>query len=360
MRNIKINFSDSQTRNAFTAIEGHEEFGNLLYDVAVGKHAGTAEQAEKTIHNVFNEILGLPENPKKQEVRNAIRRHKLDLFEVTETILPQLIIGGWGDNPFFRDFVEIKSMADGETNSFYVPDDSILTVGQVSGNHHDIFRQRLGAGSSFSIKTSWYAVKVYAEYELFLTGREDWATLVSKIYEAFDKKVNDMVYTAVLGAGAQVTPVAQFNKTGTLVLNTLLTLVEDVQAANPDAEIVIMGTKAALAQLNALAPTDWISDSMKEERHTLGRQAIWEGTRLVEIPQVFARNDTSTKLVSNTMLMVMPVVSDNKFVKIYDEGEAQIKEVTDSATNLDMTIEYEYQQKMGVGVIIRRKFGTWS
>ena len=55
----------------------------------------------------------------------------------------------------------------------------------------------------------------------------------------------------------------------------------------------------------------------------------------------------------------MPV-ADNKFIKIYDEGEAQVKEVSDGNTNVDKTIEYEYQQKMGVAVIVNRKFGTYT
>ena len=120
-----------------------------------------------------------------------------------------------------------------------------------------------------------------------------------------------------------------------------------------------MGTKTALSKLTALADTDWISASMKEERHTTGRLGIWEGVRLVEIPQSFAPNDTTTKLVDNNKLLVMPV-ADNKFIKIYDEGEAQVKEVSDGNTNVDKTIEYEYQQKMGVAVIVNRKFGTYT
>ena len=50
-------------------------------------------------------------------------------------------------------------MNDGDTNEFYVPDDSILTVSELSGNHHDIVRQRLAEGSTFRVKTSWYGVK---------------------------------------------------------------------------------------------------------------------------------------------------------------------------------------------------------
>ena len=191
-----------------------------------------------------------------------------------------------------------------------------------------------------------------------MAGKVDWAGFINKIYEALDKKVNDMVYAAVMAAGDKVLPTNQFTKTGTLNKDTLITLVEDVQTAN-GVEAVIMGTKTALSKLNALADTQWISDSMKEERHTTGRLGIWEGIRLVEIPQSFAPNDTTTKLVKNDVLLVMPV-ADNKFIKIYDEGEAQVKEVSNGDTNMDKTIEYEYQQKMGVATVLQRKFGFYK
>lgn len=194
-----------------------------------------------------------------------------------------------------------------------------------------------------------------------MAGVVDWSTFVQKIYEAFDRKINDMIYSAVMSAGSQVTPTTQFNKTGALsatTKDTLIELVEDVQAAN-SCEAVIMGTKTALSKLNSIVDTQWISNEMKEERHTTGRLGIWEGIRLVEIPQVFAPNDTSKKLVDNTKLLVMPV-ADNRFIKMYDEGDAQIKEVTDPNTNMDMTMEYEYQRKMGVATVIGRKFGMWT
>ena len=174
-----------------------------------------------------------------------------------------------------------------------------------------------------------------------MTGKVDWAGFIQKIYEAFDKKVNDMVYTSLMEAGSKVLPTDQFTKTGELSSTTkdsLIELIEDVQAATGD-EVVIMGTKAALSKLNAVTDVNWISSGMKEERHTTGKLGIWEGTRLVEIPQRFAPNDTTTKLVDNKKLLIMPV-ADNRFIKIYNEGESQIREVNDSATNMDMTIEY--------------------
>lgn len=194
-----------------------------------------------------------------------------------------------------------------------------------------------------------------------MTGKIDWAKFIQKIYEAYDKLVNDMVYQAVMASGTKVLPASQFNKTGKLDNTTkdqFIELIEDVQAATGD-EVVIMGTKSALSKLNNMLPTEWISAGMKEERHTTGRLGIWEGIRLVEIPQSFAPNDTSKKLVDNTKLLIMPV-ADNKFIKIFNEGEAYIKEVNDGNTNMDMTIEYEFQKKMGVATIVGKKFGMWT
>lgn len=194
-----------------------------------------------------------------------------------------------------------------------------------------------------------------------MAGRVDWAGFVQKIYEAYDKMVNDMVYASVMAAGEKVLPSSQFCKTGALTSATkeeFMTLVEDVQAATGD-EVVVMGTKSALSKLSALEDINWVSNNMKEERHTTGRLGIFEGIRLVEIPQRFATNDTTVKLVDNTKLLIMPV-ADNRFIKIYNEGDAQVKEISDGNTNMDKTIEYEYQIKMGISTIIGKRFGMWN
>ena len=192
-----------------------------------------------------------------------------------------------------------------------------------------------------------------------MAGRVDWANFVQKIYEAFDKKMNSMVYTAVMNAS--VAPASDFQKSGDLDEAKVLELIENVQAATGE-EVVILGSKSALAKLNGLVSINWISDAMKEERHTTGRIGIWEGTRTVEIPQVLADGSNNTaisKLVDTKTLLFMPV-GDNKFVKVFDEGDAQVKEVSDGNTNMDKTIEYEYQQELGVATMVNKKFGKYA
>jgi hypothetical protein len=50
---------------------------------------------------------------------------------------------------------------------------------------------------------------------------------------------------------------------------------------------------------------------------------------------------------------------DNKFVKLVNRGEDQLREVQDKTLNQDMTYDYRYMFQLGVGVIINLIFGEW-
>lgn len=54
----------------------------------------------------------------------------------------------------------------------------------------------------------------------------------------------------------------------------------------------------------------------------------------------------------------MPV-TDNKFIKLVNEGDADLREVQDNTLNQDMTYDYRYMFSMGVGVVINLIFGEW-
>lgn len=365
MKNNFLNFS-ANVKDAFENDETkYMGFSQLLKDYANGSFASgiSKADADKEIKDRFRLIMGIDEKASAKEIRKAIRRNKNEIFEVIEDTVEDLLTSGWQENEFFNDFVEVKNLGMDDTNEFQSEDKTVLTVGKISGNHWDLDRQRLGVGDTFRIPTSWVGLAVYEEFERVMTGRADWAKLVNKIYEAMDDYVNDLVYKSVISAGSKVLPGSeQFYKTAALntaAKNTFVTMIEDVQAANRGAEVVIMGTKTALSRLNDLADTAWLSEEDKKDRRTLGRLGIWEGTRVVEIPQVFAKNDTTTKMVDSNVLLIMPV-ADNKFVKLVYEGDSQVKEVTDSTEKNDMTYEFKYLTKLGVGTIIGRYFGTWN
>jgi len=365
MKNTFFNFS-ANVKDAFENDEAkYMGFSQLLGDYAKGifESGISKADADKEIKNTFRLIMGVDEKATPKEIRRAIRKHKDEIYEVIEDTVDNLLTSGWQDNEFFHDFVEIKNLAMDDANEFQTEDKTVLTVGKLSGNHWDLDRQRLGMGETFRVPTFWVGLGVYEEFERVMTGRADWSKLVNKIYEAMDDYVNELVYKAVISAGTQVLPGSdQFYKTATL--NTaakanFITMIEDVQAANRGAEVVIMGTKSALSKLYDISEPTWLSEDDKKDRRNLGRLAIWEGTRTVEIPQVFAKNDTKTKMVDSNVLLIMPV-ADNRFVKLVYEGDSQLKEVNDNTENNDMTYEFKYMTKLGVGTIIGRYFGMWK
>lgn len=154
-----MRFSNPNT-NAVIEDYGFEDTKRLMFDAGVNSLKGVSpKEADGKIREIFQNILGVSENSSARELRNAIRRNAISVYEVIEEVVPQLMRVGWAENPFFDAFVEYRNGALGDTNEFYVEDDTILSVAKLSGGHHDIIRQRLGEGSSFSVKTNWYGVR---------------------------------------------------------------------------------------------------------------------------------------------------------------------------------------------------------
>ena len=227
---------------------------------------------------------------------------------------------------------------------------------KVSGNHHDVVRQRLGAGTVQSISTYWCSVKIYTEFERVVTGAEEFAKFVTKMYEAYDRYVKDTLYNAMVKYATELT--GQFKKTGNVTADELNVLCDLVATAtgNP---VMIMGTRTALSKVIALNDATYISDAMKDERYRTGTLGMWEGKELVEIPQVFKKGKVGEYKIDNTLLWIMPV-ADLKFIKLVNEGDTQLRAITDKDENMDMTYEQEIQTKLGVAVMLNSAFGVYD
>lgn len=352
---------DMNVKNVFENDESnYDSFNKLMLDYSHDMLDGiSAREANDKIVEIFRNIIGCDEKSTKAEIRRGIRRNQNLIFDLIEVVIDDALISGWQENPFFREFVEVRNLALHDKNEFYVPDDSVLSVMKVSGNHHDLLRQRLGAGKTFSVETSWYGIKVYAEFERLLTGLEDFSTLVGKITEAFDRYVNQALYETLIGIGTTLG--SQWYKASAIndtTKETLRTLVMDVSMAT-GSEVVIMGTYAALSKVYDLTNVSWASGDMKNEKYTTGRFGYWEGIRLVELKQGFKLNDTTQYLIANDVLFIMPVGIE-PMIKLVYEGDTQTYQVQDAGTHKDMTYDYEVQTKMGIGVITNQKFGYWK
>ncbi len=347
-----------------------KEVKNLMFDLASNREIFDEEQnrviskaeANDVIRKVCHEHLGLNEKSTDKQIKRALQSEKaLELFEVTEEIIEREIEFGFRDNEFFNTFVETRNIADGDRTDFWTDEDVILNVAKVSGDQHSYTIQRLAAGSSYTVPTSRYAVKVGGDIRLFLTGRKDWTELIDAVAKAYVHKIQNELYAEFMNAAKKLQVTNGFTGTGALGKDkkeTFDEIISNVATVNNVSSVVIMGTKTALKKLNALADVDWISSSQKEAVANTGILGSYEGTTLLEIPQRFKDNKLAEKLIDPTILLIFPVI-DYKPVKFVDGGETilEVSEIGDTADDMQT---YEAQRRMGIATIITRQFGQWD
>lgn len=333
-----------------------DEEGNKLTD----------REVNDRIRKVQFDILGIDyEHATKRERKRAMRDHSPELFDVLEEVIDIAVDKGQRESEFFNDFVESRNLALGDRNEFWTNDEVTLTVSQVSGDHHDMVLQRLGAGKRFSIPTSTYGVAVGGDIDLFLMGRKSWADYIDAVSKAFVVKMQNEVFAQVM-KNTDAIP-AVFKKTMALSPATkdqFDQLIEDISTANGNSGVVIMGTKVALKKLTKLADVDWADEGTKKDVTTTGRLGSYETTQLVELPQRFDPNETFNgselkRLVPQDALLILPTI-DDKFVKLVDVGETTIDEVTEKGEAngfMDDMQKYEVQREFGIGTRLGRYHG---
>lgn len=93
-----------------------------------------------------------------------------------------------------------------------------------------------------------------------------------------------------------------------------------------------------------------------------GLLGMWEGTEIVELAQIWDGTVTGDKIngrVADDKLFIVPV-KDEKFIKLVNEGDVRVKQVSDGLTNRDMTEEYQIQAKLGCGIVMAGGMGIYD
>lgn len=147
-----MHFSENLTRVFSKPENDYEGFKQFLYDYTHHKaiydadgNVVTPDQANAKINAVCFDILGFAEGekPSKRDIKRAMRKNGIELMEVIEDAIDWKVATGFEENEFFNDFVEMKNIAQGDRNEFWVDKDVILTVAHVSGDHHDLNNSRV-------------------------------------------------------------------------------------------------------------------------------------------------------------------------------------------------------------------------
>lgn len=370
-----MRFSTEHLRNVFADEEKYKSFKQLTYDLNHGNdifeyddEGGSRKisnkEANKAVRKILMEVCDLTEEDLKSKKRRerAIEMHHNELFELIETDVDFKIETGFNESEWFNDFVDKRNLALGDDEEYWTKEKITLVVAEITNGIHDLTLQYLNEGTPHKLHTKTYGVKIGKDIDLVLLGRIDFTELTDKISEAFMEKVQLLCFTGIYDAVAKIPNQSQFVKTGALAAGTkdaFDELIEDVSTAN-GSDVVIMGTRAALKKINALADVDWRSASQKESVANTGRLGSYEGTELIEIPQKFEKNNVTKKLIPNDKLLIFPRTQE-KFVLFTDKGETQITERGQEKGNLaDDFQTYEVQRELGVGVELGNYIGCWK
>lgn len=296
----------------------------------------------------FFEIMGT----EKFDVM-AYNAHKYELFEIIKEVISQTIANGDGVmSAFYNAFVEEHYVELGDSKEFEVENDAYLTVGKISGNNWDLDRQRMDKGTSFTVKTDAYYIKVYEYFKRFMTGRSSFEELVSKVDTSIKKFKDDFV-AEVFKSAVSGLP-AGFKYSGSYNQAEIQKVLTNTSAANYGTEVVLVGTRAGLNKLQNITVTN-LSDTQKAEYNSKGFVREWNGYTCVELPTVFKGNSITEFCFDNDTIYVLP--SGVKPVKIIVEGEPIVAETNEIADLKDMTKEFATIFRLGGAVIYNRLLG---
>lgn len=370
-------FSSEHLRKVFEEEGKYEAFRNLCFDLnhgndiyeydedGVGRKLSKHE-ANQAIRKILMEVCELTEEDLKSKKRRSrmIKKHADELFELIEEDIEFKVVTGLQADEFFEDYVEYRNIALGDDEEYWQEDpEANFIVAEVSGDHHDLTMQHLNVGTPYRIHTKPYGIKVGKDIDMILLGRIDFTKLTDKIAEAYTQDIKQKVFTEFYAAAAKLPNPTYFVKSGTLGTATKANfdeLLENVQMANGGAEVVIVGTKTALKKLNDLSDINWRAASQKEDVAAMGRLGSYEGTALMEVPQRFALNDVTQKLIPNDKLLIFARGTE-KMIKVTDRGEIQIVERGQNKAELaDDFHTYEVQREYGVGTMLTQYFGQWT
>ena len=270
------------------------------------------------------------------------------LFSLVEEILSATVLDGLHGDEFFMALVEERNLPEGDQNVFVVEDSDVFVVAEAADGTQGIRRQRLGGATEIAIPTSLKVVKIYEELNRVLSGRVDFNHLIDKVAESFRQKVLNDVAVAWNGVTRDnLGGVTYFPTAGAYNETELLDLVAHVEAAAGGRPATIIGTKKALRNL---VPAFQGQQSVND-LYTTGYYGNFYGTPCVFVPQRH-KAGTTEFLVDDDVLTI--VAGDDKPIKFVYEGDPLII-MGDPLANGDLTHEYLYGEKYGIGIVMAGK-----
>ena len=277
-----------------------------------------------------------------------------EIFAIVEEVIQKETNDYWTNNEIVNQVCEYRNAALGDELEFYVPDNSLFVVAGISEGNTGIRRQRYEGGRSFTLPVELRGIKIYEEMIRVMAGRVDFNHMIDQAIQSMAKDTYERIMQAwnKIGAadlGSTYVPTV----TGTYDEATLLDLIAHVEAET-NQTAVIYGTKKALRNL---APSvEMASSSAKDDLYNMGYFGRFYGTDCIMLRQTHKLNSTDMLLDDKTVYVM---AANDKPIKYVTYGDGIILQ-KDPMQNADLTYEWLYTERTGVGMIINEVFGKYT
>ena len=283
----------------------------------------------------------------------AIRDGKCNgLFAIVEEIINKTVIEGLPESCPLFNYVDFRNLAEGDTNVFELRDNCIFVVADIADGTQGLRRQRFSGGEEVTVKTQLKGIKIYEEMRRILAGRVDFNEFIDKVSEAFQKKIKEDMYSAVIGAfNGLVSPYTN-GSAGSFNEATLVDIIDHVEAAT-GMKATILGSKQAVRKITNVKGAD--STSAKEDLYNMGYYGHFYTTPII-VMENGHKPGTKDFILDNDLYIV---AGDDKFIKFVTEGDTLIIP-TESTQNADLSQEYLMAMRYGVKAVVCAEMGIYK
>ena len=320
---------------------------NDIVKLAVDLYKGNVEKySTKESNEVLRQALIEANDGKAYVDFKSVRNGKCSkFFDIVETILDNTVVEGLQGDEAFMALVDFRNVKLGDQNLFVIEDNTLFVVDDAAEGTQGIRRQRLGGAKESSIPTSLKIVRIYEELNRVLAGRVDFAKMIDKVAESFKKQLLDDINKAWEGITAdQLGGTTYFPTAGAYDEDDLLDVIAHVEAAAGGKTATIVGTKKAVRNLKMSV----LASDAKSDLYQTGYYGKFYGTPVVVTPQRHKVGSTDFVLDDN---MLTIIAGDEKPIKVVTEGDP-IVIMGNPLNNADLTQEYVYGERWGVGVVV--------
>lgn len=209
---------------------------------------------------------------------------------------------------------------------------------------------------AFTIDTSAYVIKVYADFREMQLGKIDFATMVDRMYKSIEANRTDALYTAFMAADESL-PTDMILETA-VTETTKDSIIEHAELVKSvtGKDVMFVGSRVAIQKLQNTVAYNMFSNEMKNERNKVGILANWEGYECLPLSRV-NKAGTRQNVLDNTKIYILPVDPEFKPIKRVNEGDVAYYETGMDGLKKDMTVDAEIAYWEGVGVVINQLFG---